>query len=308
MTQREKDSAILHENLMLLDRRLLREVKKRIPLITDPAMPGMASAESDTNGTADLHTLQHSLRRFFDSPTGETDEAALPFLSAVKGTVNTADRVAYIQAYLSMREHSERPLQLAELLPIAQPSKACITYVRNAYTDEAYETFADIVHSATVHYTDSFREACNAVATKEADFCILPYRHTGGSLPSFSELAARYSLYVCALCRVYHADGTDVTTFALYGRNLLPQEDDGTVYLRCSFLAADAATIACHMHAAGILGIALEDVQAVPCAEQEGMLLCSATLLPKKNILLPWLAYLFAFADGAACQGLYKEI
>lgn len=308
MSQREMDTAVLHENLMLLDRRLIREAEKRIPLLADPAMPGLETSENDASGMADLEALRHGAHRFSDSAIWNADEASLPYLSAIKGAVNAADRIAYIHAYLAMREQKKRPLRLCDLLPIAESGTCRIAYVRNPYTDEAYETFANALSSPTVYYADSFREACGAVAAREADFCILPYRHTGGHLPSFSELAGRYSLYICALCRVYHADGTDVTTFALYGRELLPQEDDGTVYLRCSFLAADTAAFACHLSAAGMLGAALEDVQAVPYADREGALLCSATVLPKRNILLPWLTYLLAFADGASCQGLYKEI
>ncbi|MBQ8350610.1 MAG: hypothetical protein IJY20_01020 [Clostridia bacterium] len=307
MTQREQDLQVLRENFSLLDRRSIREVQKRLPLVSEFA----SLALTETEGEAREPWLNMMRRAAYELPKNETSVLQEPHRKSIetaRETLYAMDRTAYINACLSMQEDAPDRLTLSDLLPMASYETARIAYVRNPYTDEAYESFADTFSSPTVHYTSSFREACDEVAAGEADFCILPYRNSTGRLASFSELAERYSLYICALCRVFHADGTDVTHFSLYGRHLPTPSDTEGLRLRFSFLAAGMNVLAGHLCAAAMMEVTLEDMRVVPYAANEGSLLCTATAAPPKDKLLPWLTYLSVFADGGVCHGLYKEI
>ena len=304
VTQMERDLAVLRENTSLLSRRLLRETEKRLPLLEELANLARQESrmEEDLSPLARMRRAAHAM---LATDNLRTDGSAITHTLAE--AYRAADCAAYIEAYLSLCEMQGEGLAVADLLPVAMPSAARITYVRNAYADEAYEDFTALLPEPTVQYADSFREACSTVAAGEADFCILPYRSSAGLLASFAEMAAHHSLYICALCRVFHADGTDATHFALYGRALLPPEGDGML-LRCSFLCPDTEALSKHICAAAMLGVELQELSAEPYAASEGSLLCKVTAFPQKERLLPWLAYLLVFADGGACHGLYKEI
>lgn len=295
MTQQEKDRGTLHENLALLDRRLAREAQKKGALFSELAA---LTHQPDVGQEA---TPAERLRR--------AAQLAFPLRGAgQEAGAAASDRVAYIHAYLAQCEACGRPLRVSDLLPVQQPPGARIAYVHNPYTDEAYESFSAVLNDPTVRYADSFREACDHVVTDEADFCILPYRNSSDRLASFSDLAAHFSLSVCLLCRVFHADGLDVTHFALYGRHPLPLPQEGEMHLRTSFFCAETAALAAHITAASLMGIPLEEVTAAPYAERKGALTATLTAQPPTPMIIPWLAYLTVFADGCTCHGLYKEI
>lgn len=296
--QQEKDRATLHENLALLDRRLARETQKKRALFSE--MAALVWQAEEGRHAAPAEQLRHGAQLVFPSHGVGRETASAP---------SASDRVAYIRAYLAQCEASGQPLCLRDLLPVEQPTDARIAYVHNPYTDEAYEIFAAVLPNPTVRYADSFREACDRVVTDEADFCILPYRNSSDRLSSFSALAAHFSLSVCLLCRVFHADGLDVTHFALYSRHPLPLPQEGELHLRTSFFCADTEALAAHITAAGLMGILLEEVTTAPYTDDRtGAMTVTLTAQPPHQMIIPWLAYLTAFADGCTCHGLYKEI
>lgn len=307
MTQREQDLRVLRENVSLLDRRIFRETQKRLPFLAE-----LAALTLDRPEGKEHEPPLSLMRRTVHEGALQDKQGVKEGVSAAKRTVqqtlSALDRTVYVNACLSLLKNSKDKPTLSDFFPTVQLETARIAYVKNPYTDEAYESFAATLPTPTVHYADSFREACNEVASKEADFCILPYGNSAGQLTSFSELAERHSLYICALCRVFHADGTDVTHFALYGHRLPMQSDEDGLHLRFSFLCADAGVLAQHLNAAVLMGVPLEETRAIPCVANEGALLCTATAAPPSDQLLPFLVYLSVFAEEASFHGLYKEI
>lgn len=302
MTQREKDLHVLRENISLLDRRLGRESQKRLPLFSELAAVTLQPAGEEQAPL--LTRIRETAQAYLCADTEQEPDA----VRAVRQTLQALDRATYIRTCLAEAKDSAEQLSLSDLLPLTHYRAARIAYVRNPYTDEAYEDFAATLPTPTVRYADSFREACDMVTTAEAEFCILPYRNSSGLLSSFVELAERYSLYICALCRVFHAEGTDVTHFALYGRQLpFPGGEDDT-FLRFSLLCESMTALSQHLQAAAVFGVRLEALQAVPYPANEGATLCTATAVLQHDQLLPWLTYLTLFTDGYTCHGLYKEI
>ena len=179
-----------------------------------------------------------------------------------------------------------------------------IAYMRSPHTDEAYEGLAPSLKNPTAHYMDSYRRSAEEVAAGDADFCILPYENMGGPLQSFHTLAEGYSLYCVDSCRVFHADGTDVTHFGLYGRHFLPIGTHGAAVLSYSFPFSGEQELARHLAALSAFGARLSHMQCAPEEERLGMR-ARLTVSLQKNKLLPWLTYLAAFTDGYICHGLY---
>ncbi len=93
-----------------------------------------------------------------------------------------------------------------------------VAYVRNAYTEEAFDAFSSAHTGATSLFTDSYEEACRSVASGEAGYCILPWRDTFGAY----HRATLGMLEIFGLVAVSHVtvtDGEDVPMqYALVAR------------------------------------------------------------------------------------------
>ena len=83
-----------------------------------------------------------------------------------------------------------------------------IVYVRNYYTERAYEIFSAALAHPTVSYASDFTDACASVGEGLADLCILPLRDEGWvPFHTFARMPENYGLRVCALCTVARANG-----------------------------------------------------------------------------------------------------
>ena len=93
-----------------------------------------------------------------------------------------------------------------------------IIYVKNFYTERAYEMFAKDLHAPTVSYASDFTDACAEVGEGLADLCILPFRdERWAAFHSFSKMPENYGLTVRAVCTVERTDG-ETMRLSLCGR------------------------------------------------------------------------------------------
>ena len=214
---------------------------------------------------------------------------------------------AYINALLSACRTGGAELTLRDFLSVADEKTARIAYMKNPYADEAYEAFAPSLSSPTASYTDSYRAACEDVATGDADLCILPYENAGGQLPTTEALAERYALCRVQSCRVFHADGTDVTHFALYGKTFLALDADDACTLLYRFPYAKEESLARHFAAMGAFSVSATHLFAKRSEDEETPMRAYITASVPKKALIPFLTYLTVFVRDSVICGLYKE-
>ena len=153
------------------------------------------------------------------------------------------ERSFFICRLLKHLQKREKDLTAADLLfPEERASQGeHIVYVRNYYTERAYELFASSLAAPTVSYASDFTDACAEVGEGLADLCILPFRDEAwGSFHSFSKMPEHYGLCVRAVCTVARAEG-ETMRLSLCGRGclvpngakkvavemLFPSDDDG---------------------------------------------------------------------------------
>ena len=179
--------------------------------------------------------------------------------------------------------------------------------MKSPYADEAYHTLTAVLDMPTVSYTESYRACCEEVAVGDAELCILPYRNASGYLSTTDALIDRYGLKQVQSCRVFHADGTNVTHFGLYGKELLGIRKGYTPTLSYSFPYAEEESLIAHLTAATALGVQPMRMLTEPNEEDAHAMHCQITAsVPEKN-LIPWLIYLVAFCEGYRLRGLYNE-
>ncbi len=127
------------------------------------------------------------------------------------------DRITLAELLLSHLQRRGQPLTQESFLAPA-PVSSRIAYVRNAYTDEAFDAFATTQTEVTSLFADSYEDACREVAEGEAGYCILPWRDTSGAYHR-ATLALMDVLDLTAVSVVTVTDGEDVPMqYALVGR------------------------------------------------------------------------------------------
>ena len=310
MAKKRSDSDIFEKNLTSLDRETARRLEKRICLFAEASHSAaeqlMTAAQE---GPPRKELLESIAPALFENALHEN---ALPdnrrLLQTALSSLSALDRVSFINALLEHLAAAGAPLTIKELIPSAGEPEPRVAYFRNPYTDEAYEIFSEELSFPKVQYTDSFRASCEAVRTGAAGFCILPVANTEGELFSFTDMADSHGLVRVALCRVFHADGTDVTHFALYARSFFfPLSEGEKRTLRFSLTLRGAEEIACTVSALSLLGAEMLSFSGTDGEDGEHTVFSAVCrILPAECLSLS--AYLTVFSDGWRFLGLYREL
>ena len=110
-----------------------------------------------------------------------------------------------------------------EATPAGAHSK--IAFVKNKYTDVAFESFSRSVANAKPVYSTSFKESCESVASGSCEFCILPIANsTDGRLISFYTLLDRYDLKICEVFSIEDENAQSIY-YARIGRSCKEPSD-----------------------------------------------------------------------------------
>ena len=103
----------------------------------------------------------------------------------------------------------------------AQKRKCTVSYVKNALSDLAYESFSGFFDKVAVTYAPDFSSALEDVYHSVTDYVILPvYSEKAGRMKSFCDMADKYEMKKVLSCRVYSNTEDAETEFALFSKNL----------------------------------------------------------------------------------------
>ncbi len=308
MAKRRAEYEFSLRNASTLDREIARRAEKRIAVFSDLAYPAADRLFHAARRGLPRRTLLSSLGTLF--PPLELHESVLPaqreLLSHALSPLSALDRVAMITAMLDRLTVLGAPITEGELLPIDEAPLERIAYFRNPYTDEAYDSFAATMKAPTVQYVGSFRASAEAVHDGTAGFCILPVANSEGALTPFTDMADSLSLVRVASTRVFHADGTDVTRFALYAAKFPPFTEDGVLCLRFSAMLADNRETAVLITVLSLLGASLFSFSVEEAEDGEDIRLAAVCRVTPEN-RIPLLCYLTAFTKDCRFLGFYKE-
>jgi len=94
---------------------------------------------------------------------------------------------------------------------VPRPVGERVAYLRNTYTDTAFETFSTVLRSAASTYYSDFPGVCEALYYDRATACILPLENSSdGKLLRFYSLLTRYDLRIAYVTSVTAYD-IDIT-------------------------------------------------------------------------------------------------
>ncbi len=139
-----------------------------------------------------------------------------------------------------------------------------IACLRNRQTFQAFECFAKILGGVSVLHENNFQSACEALASNEATYAIIPiYSTADGRLNSFYRMIEQHELNIVLSCDVDSDDGESVTTFALVCRDHVCLEA-GAPRFECKITFDDLAALSDITEAASYFGAELVSVEALP--------------------------------------------
>ena len=186
------------------------------------------------------------------------------------------------------------------------------TYVRNAYSDEAYDVLSQDFDDPRVRYSRDFAECARLLYTGEVSYCLFPIEEKGGTrLPTVAELIYRYDFKVNAITPVFGPDDSMDLKYALVSnRFTVPQRGaDTDRYLEIRVPSSSTIPLSSVLAAVSLLGhtVYRVDTQSLPT---EGGVSSHFTVVIRDEgrDFLPLLVYLTVFCEGYAPIGIYKNL
>lgn len=186
------------------------------------------------------------------------------------------------------------------------------TYVRNSLSDEAYDVFSQQFDDPRVNYSDSFKQACFAVADGEVGYCILPLEERGGMrIPGIASLISALDLKVVAVTPVFGLEGTADMKYALVGRGfkIPPIEPDNDRYLEIKLDIDSRLTPAMLLSAAEALGLSVYKAGTMTIMDNgEPIAFYSVIFKDGGGGFVPFLVFLTLFAGEYTPIGIYENL
>ena len=183
-------------------------------------------------------------------------------------------------------------------------------YVKNAFSDEAYDVFSQEFADPRVRYADSFKEAVRLVSDNAVTFCLLPIEERGVRLPSVEELIFRNDCKINAVIPVFGYDGNADLKYALVSKNILisdyTEDDDRYFEIRIPVESEDITSI---MISAEEFGIRLYRVNTLSFKTEDGEAgYFSVVLKSVSGDFTKLLVFLNLFIPEYIPVGIYKNL
>lgn len=154
-----------------------------------------------------------------------------------------ADRALFTELYVKELAKRGHPFSEKDFLP-GSPCTETFTYVRNSFSDEAFDVFSQDFVDPRVKYSSSFKDAARLVSSGEVTYSLFPLEEKGGArLPTVSEIIFRNDFKINSVIPVFGPDGNADMKYALVSKSFTVPErrKDDDIYLELR-LGSDADT------------------------------------------------------------------
>jgi len=312
-----RTSEVVARNLDELSREESIVTEKRLLELNDIATDAAALSRDLFEGgfgVYEIISIISSGLRFgaypvFEGAMAENASAILNKLSLVRG----ADKAFFTLAYLDRLNDVGIVFSEGDFLTGGECEEV-ITYVKNQFSDEAFDIFSEELSDPRVSYSTSFKECVRRLLSGEVGYCLLPLEEKGGvRLPTVTELIFRNELKINAVTPVF-SFGLDAEVdlkYALISKgfgSLLKKEDDDR-YLE--FLVSDrsGSVLSDILTAASCFGLTVYRLNTVSIDNSgEKETYYSVALREENKSFLPILCYLTFFVSDFLPIGLYKNL
>ena len=249
---------------------------------------------------------------FGEYPTSDRHlTESLDAMRISRAYIGDFDKVVFSVLYLKALSDKGHPFSENGLLPADNVPKT-FAYVRNRFSDEAFDVISEGFPGAMVVYKGSFRECAELLDSGEVGYCLFPLEERGGvRLPTVSELIHRYDFKINSVTPVFGFDGDADLKYALVSRHFTvpaPREGDDR-YIEFRVSADESAALTAIVSAASAFGMTVYRVNTVTF-ENEGEAAAYFTLVLRDGGcgFAGILTYASLFAPDAVPVGVYKNL
>lgn len=239
------------------------------------------------------------------------EEANIAALAALTRSARNLDRARLAELYVEAMREVGISVTESDFLASGEP-KEVFTYVKNQFSDEAYDVFSQDFRYPSVRYSHSFKECVQALALGEVGYCLFPLEEGGGArLHTVAELIYRHDLKINSVTPVFGFDADADIKYALVSRHFtVPERASGDDrYLELRLSAALDPSISDILSAASALGMSVYRVNTLTFAtEGEEATFFSVVLRDDGRDFTPFLTYLALFASDTVPVGVYKNL
>ncbi len=239
-----------------------------------------------------------------------TSSVAVPQVEKYVASLSAVDRSALAQICVCALASRGLPVAERDFLR-DDPMPETFTYVRNSFSDEAYDVFSSDFTDPRVRYASSFRECAALVSDGSVSYCLLPLEERGGvRLPTVTEIIYTNDFKINSVIPVFGPDGTADIKYALVSRSFTVSprngEDDRYLELR---LDSSASTVAQLMSALMYYGMGIFRMNTfTPRAYGESETHLSLVVRDGDMGFTPLLVYLTLWGIDFTPVGMYKNL
>lgn len=225
--------------------------------------------------------------------------------------LSVLDRVRLTELYLARLDERSRPISESDFLGAPETGQI-YGYVKNQFSDEAYDVLTEELSDPRVRYYKSFSDCASALASGEVDHVLLPLEERGGvRLPTVAELIYRYDFKINSVTPVFgFAADADIKYAEIsrrFRRTVRRDGDDRYIELRIP--ARDGNPLSELLSAASAFGMSVYRVNTHTLDfEGDRSVYFSLVLREGRSDFVPMLTYLALFAAEFVPVGIYKNL
>lgn len=140
-----------------------------------------------------------------------------------------------------------------------------VSFVRGNQSGRAFERFARFVPGVLAEYEEDFKSACEAVASGESTYAIVPVENSlDGRLNSFYRLIEKYALSIVLSADIVSDDGESSTRFALVYKNFDIIDSKGSRMFECRITFGHQSELGNIILAADYFGAEICKIYSLP--------------------------------------------
>ena len=307
-----KINRVISENIKALSGEQTRDAERRIcelSAVADAAAE--ISAELLSAGMdiyAALAVVSEGISKFGGEAHGGAMAENVPRLNRYIDLLSEIDRVYLSELYIEKMRERGVELTLGDFL-VSSTAGGRIAYVKNGYSDEAYDVFSQEIPSARVCYAETLKSAVGALLDERAQFSLLPLEERGARIGSVYELLFLNELKIVGITPVFGYDGAADMKYALVSKSYrIPRIQKGDEpYIEIMFPADTEPQLGEILSASRLLGHKLYRVKSASIKSGDGARDYYAVIL-RGGDFTALLVYLTVFAPSASIMGIYKNL
>ena len=300
-------------NLAALSEIQLRDEERRICELSALADSAVSVAFSEELDGMDIYgRLAFISDAFMPSSAtlhAEALEENVKRLSAFGELICASDKVFLSHLLVEKLGKRGYPLSESDFL-FSSHIGGRIVYVKNGYSDEAFDVFSAEISNARVGYVESLRDAVREVLDDRAQYCLLPLEERGARIASVEELLFSNELRIAALTPVFGYDGAADMKYALVSKHFrIPKMSKGDEkYIEIMLPSDGEPPLGELLLATSMLGHSLYRVKGASFKTADGMRDYYTAVFRESGDFCALLVYLTLFAPTASIMGIYKNL